>query len=350
MALLVANGFDIYDSATVLNQEAEWDSSRYGLVLETAAGRFGGGNIELEEPSGDNIDRLALILLSEPSTIFFGCSFRVDIRETAWSEPVIEMSGNGVNMHFVMDYNTGKEKYDVIVAGATLGEVTISDYMWHRLEIKMIISDTVGECTIRLNDQEVFTRTGIDTLSGTDAFVRIIEMSGEATGNNGVRVRLDDIVVTDDTGPAPNNTFLGDIRISALRPNAPGDATDFTPLAGTNWEAVDDTLGSDGDTTYVESTTAAHQDLHNIEPITGVGELPTTIYGFVVSAHCKKTEAGVRSIQLLSKSGVTTGNGATQVLLTTYTTIHEIFELNPDTSVAWTVSDIDSAQIGVENV
>ena len=127
-----------------------------------------------------------------------------------------------------------------------------------------------------------------------------------------------------------------------LRPNASGDSTELTPVGDSpNYKCVDDT-SSDGDTTYVATTTAkpGGLDLYNIED-TGI-PAGSTINGVAVYARCRSTSSTYRASFwiCLKKSGGTPQYGAEHVPSTTYT-------LYQDGFTGISLSDLNGLQIGI---
>ncbi len=350
MTLIAAYGLDNYDDITeFVTNEVEWVLIDIGTggdrQLLTTGGRFNGGRLRsVSHTSFAGEDGAGLIFATaQPKTIFFGVSILREPGSNSLDSIFLRIKEGG-NEHLRLQYVVSTTLTNVIVRGSTIGTFSWSSDVWHRMEIKLTVDDAVGEVTIRLDNNEVFTATGIDTQQGTNAWTDRIDLVTE--NRLGAHENFDDIVVNDDQGTT-NNTWLGDLKIETLRPTAAGDATDFTPSAGANWENVDDLTGPDEDTTFNESAVAGHQDLYTTADLSGT---PNTIHAVVIRATARKDDAGSRSIQLLSKTGVTTDVGASQVLLTSYTNFHEIHEIDPDTTVAWTPTGVNGIQIGAENV
>lgn len=343
--MLATYGMDNYDNVTEFFQEPLWESVDTGAwAWTTTGGRFGGG--ALTKTSTTNATTAAMRLIPEiPKTIFLGIS--IFMIATERTTPFIRFMDINGTEHANIQVLESTTTMNVNILGSLEGTFTVSGSAWHRLEFKLIVDDTVGEFTIRLDDTEVFSQTGINTQNGTNASVGRIQLQLLDDGAPFTQASFDDITIHDDQGTV-NNDFLGDVRIVTLRPDGPGFATDFTPLAGTNWESVDETPGPDGDTSYVESSVAGHQDLYNVEDLV-VTPSAGIVHSATVKAYVKKTDAGPRSIKMLTRSGGVTGVGAEKTILTDYTYVQDIVEINPDSGLAWTNSEINTIQIGMEN-
>jgi len=209
---------------------------------------------------------------------------------------------------------------------------------WWYVEIKAQFSSSAN-VEIRVNGSTVLTLTGVDTTeSGNNVCNAFAFVGGFNDGWQG----FDDLYILDTTGSAPYNTFLGDIRIIELLPNAAGDSTQWTPNAGANWDRNDD-VTQDGDSTYVSSTTDGHTDLYNLTlPDSGA----TTIRAAKFLVTARKTDPGAREIEVLAKSGTTTDASAPVELTEVYVEYTNTYTQNPDTSADWTISDLNDLQAG----
>lgn len=353
MTMIAVWGLDNYDDLTELTTlESEWTLFNSGtggskFSFSTTTGRFGGGAIRFHTATlntGGGGANIAL-LSAQPKTIIVSTSlFRftaVTIRDTS----VFLILRDGGSEHVRLNNNDVTNLIEVFLLGVNVGTFPLSQNVWHRIEVKLTVDNAAGELTIKLDDSEVFTTTGVDTQVGSNAFTDTIRI--QAVGiRDAANFSFDDIVINDDQGSL-NNDFLGDLKIETLRPTAAGDATDFTPSTGANWENVDDLTGPDGDSTFNESSVAGHQDLYTTADLSGS---PNVIHAVVLRATARKDDAGARSVNLLTKTGTTIDVGATQTLLTSFVSVTEIHEVDPDTSVAWTASDVNGMQIGIENV
>jgi hypothetical protein len=228
-------------------------------------------------------------------------------------------------------------------AGTILGTSAAAIFplnAWNYIEVKANIHNSTGSIVVRLNGVIVLTITGVDSQNTANAFANRYSLDGTSF--------IDDHYLADTTGPAPNNDFLGDIRVEAIYSNAAGDDTDYTPSAGSNFQNVDDAGTADGDTTYNSSTTPGDQDLFNLQS-------PTTASGIVccVQPHiiARKTDSGAREIATVIKSGATEDVGPTHTLSTSYVQYDgEIYALNPDTGNAFTIAEVAALQAGYRTI
>lgn len=140
----------------------------------------------------------------------------------------------------------------VVVTGPTLSANT-----WYRVEVRVLLSDTVGELELLVDGTSYGSQTGADTLNTN--MIRFI--CGTPEGSIGITTYYDDVAIN-DAAAGVQTSFPGAGKIALLKPTAEGATINYTPLSGTdNALMVDDVPGAPDDaTTANTSTTAAHVD------------------------------------------------------------------------------------------
>lgn len=345
MALLWFDGFESYGDWADMALTGKYSS---GLgIYSNAAGR--NGRCVLSQ-----IGRFFVAIPENPQTIIFGDAiylgnFDIPVSGATWYRQLFGFqpwySTTAYNLTFRVNASRNIEVRQGLsgtLIGTTSG-VTLLGQVWYYIQIKATISDTVGQVTIRINGVEVLnTSADKDTChNGTYAYTRCVQI-GHCYA---IDTYHDDLYICDDTGDAPYNDFLGDIRIDPLRPNAAGTYTDFTPSAGDNDENVDETYPDD-DSTYNDGTNVADQDSYALESLPSPAS--TTIYGVKSQITVRKTDAGAKECKLLTRVGTTDDLGDTINLSDTFTTHYKIFEDNPDDSAAFEDADVNGMEVGVE--
>jgi hypothetical protein len=196
---------------------------------------------------------------------------------------------------------------------------------------------------LHVNGVEELNLSGIDTVSdasgvGLTGFSFIASQSFEYL--------IDDLYALDTTGAAPNNTFLGDVRVEYLRPTANGAHQDFALVGAlSHWEAVDDDATPDDDTSYIHSATVGEIDT---EIYANTGLPSGTIFGVQVDLFARKTDSGFREIRpIVRHAGADYQGDALAPSFASYVYLLHVFELNPGTAAAWTIADVNSAEYGV---
>jgi hypothetical protein len=236
------------------------------------------------------------------------------------------------------------------VLGTSATEL-VATTTWTYVEFKATIDDTDGGVWVRVNGADALrlgafavSPTTLDTRNGGTAEVAKLTWCFQSHAFSDVtHFGLDDLYILDTTGSAPYNDFLGPVRVLELLPDAAGASAQFTPSAGTNHEAVDDALIHDGDTTYVESGTAGHRDLHNLTTAA-----VSSVLAVKTIAVARRTDAGPTELELSVRSGSTTGDSTGKVLSDTYGEHAETFLTNPDTTNPWQASELTGLQAGIK--
>jgi hypothetical protein len=223
---------------------------------------------------------------------------------------------------------------------------------WHYIEIRMVHHNTTGIVEIKINGQQVLNATSQDTTghSGVDFFDSIRFYGGEASSTTveSEQYLIDDVYLLDTTGSV-NTTFLGPIKIEPLLPTAEGATINFTPSAGTDNSANVDENPRNDDTDYNSSAdTASNKDLFataNLSDVTG------NIKGVQVTSQCRSTAGLPVGMQSIVAEGTPTQGTGSVVEVGSdnkFTAVQHIFEINPDTSAAWTAAEVDGMEIGYE--
>ena len=214
------------------------------------------------------------------------------------------------------------------------------------IEFKAVISDASGTAEVKVDGSSKLALTSQDTKNTANATANQI-LIGSGSGTLGGNQDFDDLYICDGTGSAPNNTFLGDVRVDALFPTGAGNTTELTrggADSGANWSQVEETAPN-SDTDYNEHATVGNKDDYSFGDI---AHTPVAIFGVQILARAKKDDAGARSLATVTRSGGTDFDGATQALSTSYIYYSDIREVDPATSAAWTAANLNAANFGVK--
>jgi len=340
VSLILMEGFDHYTSDQTDDLENKFTPSGFFVStgLNAVVGRDG---------VGQAINMLALANIEKAftvtSTVVIGFAFKYSrqanteflrFRDGATTQVGVFMTNGGA-----LQFQTGGTVE--IGRSATL----ISPDTWNYIEIKIAFHNTAGTLEMRLNGSSV---AGIPEITSLDT-----SLSGDAEcdsiiffGSNDIAPILDDVYILNTSGSRLND-FIGDVRIETIYPTGVGASSDWTPLAGTNWEAVDE-LVPDDDTTYVESSTSTDKDRHAHGNLVGT---PDTVHAVAVNAYAKRTVNGVGDVRAVAHDGTTEGVGAVFTpTLNTYQWAQTIFEDHPSGAAVWTAAEINSGQFGFEVV
>lgn len=341
MALRFMDGFDHYATADITKK---WTSITGGSVtINAGTGRRSSGSMSISLGSANGVSKT----LDAQATWIVGVAVNYTTFPT-----------NNVGLLRFLDAGTLQCSLLVnpdgtlsVVRGSgtavTGGTSTfaLSANTFYYIEMKVTIADSIGanSCKVRVNGADVITvATGQDLKSTANATANQIGLSNSALSGSSVIV-ADDFYVCDSTG-ATNNDFLGDVRVDTLFPNAEGNFTQFTPSTGTtHYTLVDETAPNTTD--YNDGATAGDRDSYALQNLSALTS--QTVYGVQVNAAVLKDDAGAKSASTFVRSGGTNGDGATAALGTSQAYVSQVYELDPNGSVAWTEASVNAMEAGV---
>lgn len=243
-----------------------------------------------------------------------------------------------------------------VVNGTVLetSAVVIRAGEWIHLEVEWISNVSAdsadGSVEIRVNETVVITYTG-DVVSTASTLLECSQVRLMVVENSlatGAPHYLDDIYAWDTATDANNTiaTFVGDKDVLMYAPDADGATSDWvresdSPSAS-DFSKVNEVV-QDGDTTYLEATTVNDVELLGIETV------PATVDGIVAAITInmmRKTEAGASAVTpaIIGGSGGV-GAGSAHTLTEEYAYYHDVVELDPDTTAAWTAATLSASSL-----
>lgn len=240
--------------------------------------------------------------------------------------------------------------------GTTLATSTsaLSETTWYYVEFKATIGNS-GTYQVKVNEVDWIVSATGDTQNSSNSTANVIRLYGEYMGGVGYHY-YDDVYICDSSGTT-NNDFLGDVRVEAIFADADSATNaDWTCSAGSDHYALVDESATDfpdDDTTYVSDDTAGHKDTYGFPPLS---YSDADILGVQLNVCARKDDAGARSICGVVRSGGSDTDGDTISLGNSYTYIVgtdnclPIWETDPATAVAWTLSGVEDAEFGVKLV
>lgn len=342
MSLLFFDGFEIYATADISKR---WNSVTGSPAINAGGGRRSGGALYAPN-NGNSSHNVSKSLGGNYSTVVMGFNFNPNIFESSISTFAQLLDGSTVQVSLRL--NTSGT-ISVCLGASTIIDTSttaITANSDNYLEFKVTIHDTTGSFDLRLNGTSILSGSSVDTKSSSNAYVNTVLLG--TTGGLTVKTwKFDDFYILNTSGSAPNNDFLGDVRIDAVYPTADGNYTDWTPSAGSDHYALVDETTPNG-TDYVSSSTAAQQDSYVMgNPPTLSSEI---IYGVQVSVAALKDDAGSRSIKVGVRSNTTDSVSASKALSTYQAYYSHILETDPDTGIAWTPEGVNAVEALIESV
>jgi hypothetical protein len=339
MALLAMQGFDDFGATSQLaSDQYITNSGTNNNSLQT--GRIDGQCLRIDG-SGAYSQNIVLEQTSN-DTYYIGFAFRP---EQIVATGLFMRMYNGSTIHNSLEMGAGGtivfQRSTTTILGTTSNTFTVG--AWNYIEIKCKISNTVGTVEVWINGEKGLDLTSQDTLNGTAA-AAITHINLHASSI--YYLEYDDIYIGDTSG-SDMTDLQDDCHITMITPDADGNRNDFTRVGGgtNNWEAVDDGATPDDDTTYNHSTTATDGELYGCGAMSGSID---SILGVQVRARVRKEDAGHRLINLICRNSTTEVDGDQQGLADAYAWKSKIYENDPDGGGAWTETDVNSAEFGLE--
>lgn len=368
MALLMMEGFEglhTTEGASVRTEVTDELNRKWSVRWNTAAaqkpflraGETSGKALSWSDGNtGDNNAinwRLPRDIAGEEIVVGFRIKLRDHIAGPGVQELLVVLAGltgsSARQLQLAIDYSDSN-KLSVRRQGTVLeteASGTLLANTWHYIEFKFLIAESpTGSYTVRIDDTIVLSGSGIDTsaLSGANDIAWALEWQGAEGTGGGVaeEMLLDDIYVLDVTG-AVNNDFLGSsTQVVLLTPTSDGTTNNFTPQSGVdNYQMVDEIPAVSTD--YNDGAVNGDIDEYGFSTVGS-----STILAVSLQTHVTLDSfGGVRTYRHRARSGATIGNGS-DIPVVDDTTHEEIFEVDPNTSAAWTASNVDAAEFGVE--
>ena len=255
------------------------------------------------------------------------------------NQPMLRLRNGGTVQLQITANGTGA--FDIAFNGSTqsTGNGSYAADTWYDVKVKFVCHASAGSVDFYLDNTEIYSVSGVDTANGS------VDIENIWPGNNSVNQFIADIIMADDSGSIFNDIdFTKTYRVASILPNGAGNATDWTPSAGANYENVDeaelDTTNYNSSDTDTEKDTFALQDL---------GISFVDILGLQSWAVVDMDDATARQLNSVIRHSATEGASADRSIVNGQVrNVHGFFETNPSTGLAWTESEINAAEAGYE--
>jgi hypothetical protein len=336
MALRFIDGFDHYSIPSQIPLKyTSYNDSGGSTGITTMTGRRSGSTALLFRTSSDFIG----LTFDPQSTWIVGFGLYMLSTETTELLRFTDEAGTIQGALSIGNDGTIRVYRNSVTSGTLLATSSnaLPILTWNYIEVKYTIADSGGNWEVRVNESAWINFTGDTKQSTTLSTAVRIQIWGRGSDN-----AIDDLYVCDSTG-SNNNTFLGDVRVDTVRPIGAGNYSEFSKQgSASNWDNLDDTT-IDSDSTYNYSNTVGQRDTldcGNLPAITG------SIFGVQVNMAARKDDAGGRTLRSLTRVSSTDYEGTSQNVGTDYRVYRQIMEQNPNTTAAWTESEINTAEFG----
>lgn len=350
MALIFIDGFDHYDPQALDPFGDPWLARGKAAYLSPQATRIQGrrpSSYALRLPAGAGGGYVKNLEAGRTSLIV-GAALRVAPFENTDEEPVLlgVRDTTAQVAHLVKIGEDGRLKlyrrqygYDQWISTS---DMTAAARGWHYVELQVVQGTSTGTLNVRLNGVLAITLSAQNTTRGGGPL--LTAFVGAVPGEDClVTTDVDDLYIADTSGTI-NYTFLGDVRVDALKAQANGALNEWTVEgAASAWEAV-----SDGDeATAIRAATAGLSQTFGVEALPAM--TTPAIYGVQVTLLARKTDAGTGRVRGLVASGAEM-ELSSDILLQEQLAWHTaMFERDPNGNVPWTEGAFNAAEFGVES-
>lgn len=349
MAILVVEPYSRYSAIADLGTDNDnapvgttaWAIDTGGSTLDATGGRFGAKTLSFTRQSDTQSIRLPTV---SGSTIIVAGAVKFDPAGSTVpsASTILRVTASTLSsgIHAQISVGVGGTLYIFRNGGTTLvGTVhnALLHDVWHYLEVKVDCSNS-GSLTIKVDGVQVFT------ISSTDFLHTTTDISGVMLAGNHDNFWWEDVIIMDGSGGSFND-FMGDMRFECSVPDADGSTTNWTASSGTRVSCIDDALGSyNDDTDYISSSTTDQDNYASHGTITASGA--TTVHFASLFALARADAAGDK-IALLVNSGTVGASSDISLVNGTYRWRKNTWTTDPNTSLAWTIANINAAEWGV---
>jgi len=355
MALLWIDGFDHYsapadaESVGRLNMlDGAWAAAAVGGPSETYS-RTGGQSLHIPSFSQTSADNYRRIFGSGLSTVGFGFAIYMPTLASLIVGRAelfaLTDSGNLKQLTFNLLATGAIEVRQGGATGTLLGTTpdgTLVATAWQHVEVKAVISPTVGAVEIRVNGVTVISLSGVNT--GPATANNLTFMRNASAFFQEFDVYLDDIYAWDITGTY-NNDFVGDKRVLSLMPTDDTAVADWAITGAASGYAAISEIPPDDDVSYIDTQIVGQQSAFQVADLVG---LYGAISAVMTTPLSRKTVAGTCNLQVSLLSGAAEAPGADRPITENYTYYTDMFEQDPNTAAPWTQAAINAMQMRIK--
>lgn len=209
-------------------------------------------------------------------TYYFRVYFRTDDATPDVDQTILtfENSGGGIAQRFQLLTTGVLRMNNFAIPSSSDGSTTLSNNTWYRLEVEVLLSDTVGTITVNLDGNTEIAMTGLDTLNTNLYRFRIGAFSGGEDRTN--NTYYDDIAINNETGSF-QTSWPGPGKISIVVP-ASDDTVTWTEVGACSgvgrYDCVNELPATALDLTDYTETTTVQTDRLNLATLSS--EIPSS--------------------------------------------------------------------------
>jgi len=236
---------------------------------------------------------------------------------------------------------------------ATTASPIVFNNAWFFWEVDVALTGTTNitvTASLKVNGIVVATgavATGINmsVFLSNNATTNVFYL-GSGMGSGSSTILLDGAFYIHNTGGAVPG-YWGDIQVLYVLPNGDTAQADWAPNSGAvHYDRVNE-LPKDDDTTYLADGTAAQKDAwdwQNLAALTGV------VRTVQLSAAARKDAEGAKSFRTGVGATLSEALSDTFYVNDSYIYYHFNWDLDPATGLAWTITNFNAKQFGIDVV
>jgi hypothetical protein len=308
------------------------------------------------DPSGTGLPVLGLVSSAEPflryvlntAAATIGEAVRIYMPNLPTSPPHF-MTFNNASLQRLGELiilPTGQIQY-INGSGTVIGTSSLAQKLtaqaWHHVEVKILFSNGAGTVEIRVDGVVALTLVAVNTVGVTTGTCSIIELRNTDEAFDGTAMYFKDWVIWNTAGTL-NNDFFGTVSVISLVPNS-DTALGAWSLTGaaTGWDILNN--APPVDTAFLD---AAYPGGVGSTAQFGMTDCPidvTSVRALQTMVRATKTDGGDGNLQASLVSGASVGAGANRPITAAFTYWKDVFEVDPATGLAWTVSAANAAEL-----
>ncbi len=348
------DGYDDYPTAQLAREHPR----TVGAVTIGAGGRNGGTHLIC---TGRKAYACRAVPISPPGELVIGayltfsaldCYF-ADFRDATKSQICFYVGGDGsisayrfTSSVYESDFGGSlqwNDGYRALLGSSAAGVVAAGQGA--NVQLRVLVSDTVGVIGVMVNGALVLTLTGQDTRNGIAGISNVLLGNGNDSTHGSGNVTVDDLWLADD--------YVGDMRADSHYEISDGPHQDGTPSTGVDHYACVDETSPNDDTDYVALANAGDRECYGIEAFKNSG---AAIAAVMIVLDAKKVDAGGATLGAHIHGAGSPGadyDAAGQGLTTAYTRIKQLYQTDPDSGspeTAWDEAGFEALNYGYKKV
>lgn len=286
------------------------------------------------------------VLISEPGTTSGAPPKLVSLQRAGQEQLYLE----------VVDAGDGDWTLGAFADGVELGRSRrVQRGVWHRVELKVLLSHDAGSAELRVDDGVEFAASGVRTSTLVHDLADQVQLQIDNDPVTTSLFAIDDVIIMDGTAETvelegstiSTDGFIGDIVVEALHVDGAGSTTVWTPTgAPSNWECVDEEDADNADSDYVGASAAATVDEYATRgPTFATGPA----VGVQLAVTVRLEAAGLRGLKHSVRSGGSrTADAGRDVQSTSYVDTFSVWAESPTTGKGWSASELEALEVGEE--